>query len=416
MTQQKKHIGYDEQKSNRPVAARGGGGSGGMFRPGGLQGPRGGGGRPRGGPVGTHDARREGDAGHAVDLWKEHERQQRRKRDEGRESDDRFAALPQHQSGVLQPDSAQGRRGVAARDSDPVRFRRDPRLPHDFPDSAGTGLLVERGAGRGVVPHRRARVAAFGRALDLLADGRCGARRPLGPRVGGLRRRPLSERNDGRRRGEGLSGRRPDGGRCDRRLSETFRGLCLFRRRPRLPLHRNLSADAVGYGASAVRNGREGRCRDGDERLQRHFGRTRVGQPLYDDRHPARHVGIRRSGGLGLGRRETARRAGRGRRPGRGCGQGDHGGAGHGYGGRRLPGESGSAGRKRTGAGKGAGRSRAAHPAREVSAGTVRETLYRGAARRAALPVDRGACRSAGAGGREHGIAEKQRCDAACRR
>ena len=149
MTQQKKHIGYDEQKSNRPVAARGGGGSGGMFRPGGLQGPRGGGGRPRGGPVGTHDARREGDAGHAVDLWKEHERQQRRKRDEGRESDDRFAALPQHQSGVLQPDSAQGRRGVAARDSDPVRFRRDPRLPYDFPDSAGTGLLVERGAGRG---------------------------------------------------------------------------------------------------------------------------------------------------------------------------------------------------------------------------------------------------------------------------
>lgn len=192
------------------MAARGGGGSGGMFRPGGLQGPRGGSRRPRGGPVGTHDARREGDAGHSVDLWKEHERQQRRERDEGREPDDRLAALPQYQSGVLQPDSAQGRRGVAARDSDPVRLRRDPRLSHDLPHSAGAGLLVERGAGRGVVPRRGARVAAVGRALDLLADGRCGARRPLGPRVRRLRRGPLPERNDGCRRGEGLSGRRPD--------------------------------------------------------------------------------------------------------------------------------------------------------------------------------------------------------------
>ena len=74
------------------------------------------------------------------------------------------------------------------------------------------------------------------------------------------------------------------------------------------------------------------------------------------------------------------------------------------------------AGRKRTGAGKGAGRSRAAHPACEIPPRAVRKPLYRGAARRAALPVDRGACRGAGAGGREHGIAEKQWCDAACRR
>ena len=94
--------------------------------------------------------------------------------------------------GAAQPASEKSHRAVAARNPRAVRLRRDPRLPHHLPHFAGPGLLVESRTGEAGRRSGRTGGADVGRRVDLLADDRRGARRPLGPCLGGLRRRPYA--------------------------------------------------------------------------------------------------------------------------------------------------------------------------------------------------------------------------------
>ena len=100
-------------------------------------------------------------------------------------------------------------RAVAARNPRAVRLRRDPRLPHHLPHFAGPGLLVESRTGEAGRRSGRTGGADVGRRVDLLADDRRGARRPLGPRLGGLRRGPLRQRRLRSGGGRRLPGRQP---------------------------------------------------------------------------------------------------------------------------------------------------------------------------------------------------------------
>ena len=100
------------------------------------------------------------------------------------------------------------RRGVAARDPDPVRLRHDPRLPHDLPDPAGHRQLVRPERRLRGPPVRRARVGRGRPQADLQPDGRRLARAALGPHLRGRRRGPVPELRDGRRAREGRAGPR----------------------------------------------------------------------------------------------------------------------------------------------------------------------------------------------------------------
>ena len=157
--------------------------------------------------------------------------------------------------------------------------------------------------------------ADVGRRVDLLADDRRGARRPLGPRLGGLRRRSLRQRRLRSGGGRRLPGRQPRRLPPRGRLPQAFRRLRRLGGRPRLRLHRNLASDALGHLHTALPGGHRGRSRYGDELLQRHQRNARHGQPLHPDRGAQGALGARRIRRLGLGRHRAAALAGRGRRP-----------------------------------------------------------------------------------------------------
>ncbi len=178
------------------------------------------------------------------------------------------------------PRRARPRRPLAAEDSADHRPRCRQRLCHLPAPTHRLGLHVQPAPDRAGRLLDRARGRGRRHQLDLRADGRHVARRPLGPHHGRRGRgRAPGIRRSGRPRRR-LPSRRP------RDLRQALRRLRSGRGRARLQQRLDSRLAALGLPDSAVQGGHRRRRLYRHDLAQRHERRRLYRRPAADHRHP----------------------------------------------------------------------------------------------------------------------------------